>query len=1044
MAINKNFVVKNGLEVGDRLIHADDTTAKVGIGSTQPSVELEVSGKIASDELTVTGIATVQTSFKVGAGVGGTVFTALDTNLVGVGTADPTFLLDVRSPGAGTTALYVQGDGRFTGDLDVGAGVSVAGLSTFAGIGTFYEGFISAGIATVKQLEVIGFSTLRANVDIAADVGITSSLIVGAGLSVAGISTFTGEVTVNTGIVPDTDEGAYLGTSALPFSDAHIGEIRIANGSNDGEIDTATGGLTLDSASGTTTVDDDLTVNGTTDSDNLAVSGISTLTGLLDVNGGVTVTGVSTFSTNVDINADVDINRSLAVTGGATVTGLSTFTGNVDINSDVDINRSLAVTGGATVTGLSTFSSNVDINADVDVNRSVSITGGLGVTGIGTIGRVQITNEGTGAAVTATAGIITYYGDGQYLTNIQSGVGIATTNPTTGYSEIVGLGATIITFAGPGVSTDASHNGGNGVTVNAASGIATVYIAGGGSGGGFQTLIERDSTTVGSGGQASFTSSSAYTSGYINVYVNGTKLNSADFTENDPANGIVTLSSAAVEGDIVELENFAVTAITGDFETLITKEEYTVTTASQTVFDLTAEYQTGYIDVYLNGVRLSSSDYTETNSTRITLATAATFGDVLEFVIYEKRAISELQPIWRNDGVGGGAGGIYTFTSVGIGTSAQTAFVDIYGGMKVRAGVVTIADSASSDILRITDGGVNIVSGLTTIGTNLNVTGNLNIDGTGTHDIFGTVSLDNVQVAAGVTMGGTLEVNGDGHSIDNTTTMGNINATGIVTANSVVLSQNLTVGNDALITGNLTVNGTTTTLDTIVQEVDLINIQANSSTPAIGITQSGSGPIIAAYDSTSEVFRVDDGGNIGVGTANPNALMHVYGATTGFIRVQTGDGGTNPIIMHQNPDRTWHAGLRGDTSDNYVIRDASAATNRLTIDSSGNVSIGSSGSSLYFQNGFNDRTARIVNGGASGSSNLRFYTNNAGTEAEKLRITPSGNLNLGGNYAQTTYTSQITGTLNVTGNITQNGVQVATSTNSVSTGKAIAMAMIFG
>ena len=199
MTINKNFVVKNGLEVGDRLIHADDAAGMVGIGSTQPNVDLDVSGKVVSDELTVTGIATVQTSFKVGAGVGGTVFTALDTNLVGVGTADPTFLLDVRSPGAGTTALYVQGDGRFTGDLDVGAGVSVAGLSTFAGIGTFYEGFISAGIATVKQLEVIGFSTLRANVDIAADVGITSSLVVGAGLSVAGISTLTGLIDLNGG-----------------------------------------------------------------------------------------------------------------------------------------------------------------------------------------------------------------------------------------------------------------------------------------------------------------------------------------------------------------------------------------------------------------------------------------------------------------------------------------------------------------------------------------------------------------------------------------------------------------------------------------------------------------------------------------------------------------------------------------------------------------------------------------------------------------------------------------------------------------------------
>ena len=70
----------------------------------------------------------------------------------------------------------------------------------------------------------------------------------------------------------------------------------------------------------------------------------------------------------------------------------------------------------------------------------------------------------------------------------------------------------------------------------------------------------------------------------------------------------------------------------------------------------------------------------------------------------------------------------------------------------------------------------------------------------------------------------------------------------------------------------------------------------------------------------------------------------------------------------------------------------------------------------------------------AGSGVLRFDTN--GTE--RLRITSGGNLNIGGNYTQTTYTSQITGTLNVTGNITQNGAKLAT------TGKAIAMAMVFG
>jgi hypothetical protein len=47
MAINKNFVVKNGLEVADDLIFADGSSEKVGIGSTTPDYKLEVSGDLA-------------------------------------------------------------------------------------------------------------------------------------------------------------------------------------------------------------------------------------------------------------------------------------------------------------------------------------------------------------------------------------------------------------------------------------------------------------------------------------------------------------------------------------------------------------------------------------------------------------------------------------------------------------------------------------------------------------------------------------------------------------------------------------------------------------------------------------------------------------------------------------------------------------------------------------------------------------------------------------------------------------------------------------
>ena len=65
MAINKNFVIKNGVEVNTNLIVADSTLNMVGVGTTVPAFDLHVGrgaggrGGIGATDLTVTGIATV-------------------------------------------------------------------------------------------------------------------------------------------------------------------------------------------------------------------------------------------------------------------------------------------------------------------------------------------------------------------------------------------------------------------------------------------------------------------------------------------------------------------------------------------------------------------------------------------------------------------------------------------------------------------------------------------------------------------------------------------------------------------------------------------------------------------------------------------------------------------------------------------------------------------------------------------------------------------------------------------------------------------------
>ena len=65
MAINKNFVIKNGVQVSTDLIIGDADTNKVGIGTTVPGYDLHVGvargsrGGIGATDIVVTGVGTI-------------------------------------------------------------------------------------------------------------------------------------------------------------------------------------------------------------------------------------------------------------------------------------------------------------------------------------------------------------------------------------------------------------------------------------------------------------------------------------------------------------------------------------------------------------------------------------------------------------------------------------------------------------------------------------------------------------------------------------------------------------------------------------------------------------------------------------------------------------------------------------------------------------------------------------------------------------------------------------------------------------------------
>jgi hypothetical protein len=96
-------------------------------------------------------------------------------------------------------------------------------------------------------------------------------------------------------------------------------------------------------------------------------------------------------------------------------------------------------------------------------------------------------------------------------------------------------------------------------------------------------------------------------------------------------------------------------------------------TAGQTSF--TASYTPGYLQVYLNGVMLGTTDYTATSGTAVVLSVAAISGDLVEVIAFT---------------VGAATGGGITINSQTI--TASTTIGTGYSGL--TAGTISIAPGA--------------------------------------------------------------------------------------------------------------------------------------------------------------------------------------------------------------------------------------------------------------------------------------------------------------------------------------------------------------
>ncbi len=457
MAVNKNFVVKNGLEVNTNLIVADTDAQKVGIGTTISRYLLHVNGGtgIGASSVYVTGISTVAQEFNVG--LGGSIFTVLGNaegtagigQSVGVGTGEPAYLLDVRSPvSTGQTALYVQGDMRITGDINLDDlrldQLQVSGISSFIGLSTFASGITVLGLgATTTTLEVTGVSTLGGTVDINnsvevsgittiqnttqasastngalnvdGGVGIEKNLFVGGGSEITGILTVTNSVDFNSDL--DVDGHTELDDVNVSGASTFAGAADF-NGSVDIDGHTELDDVNVSGAStfvGVGTFQSDLYVGGNlfinediTLDTNLNILGIATI-GTLNVS---SASGINTIDSTVQssskdtgalvIEGGVGIEKNLFVGGGAEVTGLTTITGTLDANGDLDVDGhteldDVNVSGASTFVGVGTFQSDLYVGGDLYISEDITLDTNLNILGIATIGTLAVTGVATAA-----------------------------------------------------------------------------------------------------------------------------------------------------------------------------------------------------------------------------------------------------------------------------------------------------------------------------------------------------------------------------------------------------------------------------------------------------------------------------------------------------------------------------------------------------------------------------------------------------------------------------------------------------------------------
>ena len=720
----------------------------------------------------------------------------------------------------------------------------------------------------------------------------------------------------------DAEDGNFTGVTTSAGG-AFSNQVRVGVAGSS-EIDTITGNLVLDSATGTVEIDDnvtisgDLDVDGRTDLDDLVVTGVSTFSANIDANGNLDVDGqtdldilnvaeLATFSANIDANGDLDVDGRTDL-DDLVVTGVSTFSANIDANGNLDVDGQTDLDV-LNVAELATFSANIVANGDLDVDGHTELDD-VNISGVATATALHLGAEGSAIRVTSDsitgpssitidpAGVGDNTGTVFIAGNLQVDGTQTTINSTT-----VNIDDKNIQVA-TGAANDAAADGG-GITVNSGEGNKT-----------FQ--FEATGDNWGASENLNLASSKEYkinNTSVLNATTLGGAVVNSSLTNVGTLTGLTVSGNASVEGD-VDLGNATTDTITatGRFDSDLVPS----TDDARDLGTSTLQWRNLHLDGTAN-IDALVADTADINAGTIDGATiganSASSGAFTTVTASSNVTVSGDTSLEGNVDLGNATSDTITATgrfdsdlvpstddARDLGTSSlqwRNLFID---------GIANI-DSLVADTADIDGGSIDgtaIGANSASTGAFTSVTASGNITVTGDLDVDGHTDLDNVSIsgvtthASGVTFSGAIDAN-------STATF----ATAVVedlTNNRVVIAGaggeleddgNLTFDGSTLAVGvALDVDGHTDLDDLIVAGVSTFsaNIDANGNLDVDGRTDLDD--LIVAGVSTFSA-NIDANGNLDVDGHTELDDVNVSGIAT-IASLKLASGSTVVAILDED------------------------------------------------------------------------------------------------------------------------------------------------